>query len=199
MWPAEGTPKAGWRAAARQARLALDVAVIGSAVRAHLATWLAHRPPTTVLLYLATAVEIDVEPLVGEARLVGHRFAVTRAEPGGRLTLHPVDAPREVHRLGFAQAVADAAVVADGAIGVVLAPGLAFDVEGRRLGHGGGYYDRLLARLTGATSIGVTAEALVVPAGRLPVDVHDRPVDLLVTETGLRPSATAPPAPATGA
>lgn len=67
------------------------------------------------------------------------------------------------------------------AIDLVVAPGLAFDRTGRRLGYGGGAYDRYLARLRPtALLVGVAFEEQVVdevPAG--PVDV---PVHLVVTD-----------------
>lgn len=161
-----------------------------AAVRAHLVALLEARPPTTVLLYLALAQEADVEPVADDPALAHLDFAAARAEADGKLTLHPLASPRERHALGFTQPVVGSAVVPDADVGVVLVPGLAFDRSGARLGHGGGYYDRLLARLGPRTArVGVTAELLVLPAGSLPVDDHDQLVDVLVTESGAVPLA----------
>lgn len=66
-------------------------------------------------------------------------------------------------------------------VDVALVPGVAFDLVGGRLGHGGGHYDRLLARLTtGALRIGVAYSCQVVP--RVPRDGHDELVDIVITE-----------------
>lgn len=73
------------------------------------------------------------------------------------------------------------------AVDVALVPGVGFDVAGNRLGYGGGHFDRLLPRLRrGAVAVGVCLDEQVVEA--LPVEAHDRPVDLIVTPTRtLRP------------
>lgn len=61
-------------------------------------------------------------------------------------------------------------------------PGLAFDVNGGRLGRGRGYYDRLLGnpRFRGIR-IGITWEDRIVP--EVPREAHDVPVHLIVTES----------------
>ena len=67
-------------------------------------------------------------------------------------------------------------------VDVILVPGLAFDKAGNRMGRGGGYYDRLLdcARAAGpVTAVGVCFEWQCVV--QVPVEPHDRPVDLVVS------------------
>jgi 5-formyltetrahydrofolate cyclo-ligase len=72
------------------------------------------------------------------------------------------------------------------AIDLVLVPGLAFDPQGRRLGFGGGYYDRFLGRVH-ATKVGLTYGCLLL--AEVPEELHDVRVDLVVTEAGAcRPS-----------
>lgn len=65
---------------------------------------------------------------------------------------------------------------------LIVVPGVAFDNDGNRLGFGGGYYDRTLAR-SRAPSIGVCFECQRTP--RLPHASWDVPVPALVTERGV--------------
>lgn len=65
---------------------------------------------------------------------------------------------------------------------VVLVPGVAFDLSGFRLGHGSGYYDRFLGRLSPKVrKVGLAYDWQIVQ--ELPRETHDVPVDLVVTET----------------
>lgn len=64
---------------------------------------------------------------------------------------------------------------------LVVLPGAAFDTEGRRLGYGGGYYDRLLARLRRSIPlIALAYEDQIVDA--LPSEAHDIRVTIIVTD-----------------
>jgi 5-formyltetrahydrofolate cyclo-ligase len=63
---------------------------------------------------------------------------------------------------------------------VIIVPGVAFDRECRRLGFGGGYYDRLLSRAHGA-AIALSYEGQLVD--KVPTDSNDAPADILVTES----------------
>jgi len=66
---------------------------------------------------------------------------------------------------------------------VVLAPLLAFDRRGQRLGYGAGYYDMTIARLRTmhpVTVIGIAFAVQEVP--EVPTTAFDAPLDLVLTE-----------------
>ena len=63
----------------------------------------------------------------------------------------------------------------------ILVPALAVDRAGRRLGQGGGCYDRALPHATGRV-IAVVADDEVLDA--VPTEPHDLPVDAVLTPTG---------------
>ena len=66
-------------------------------------------------------------------------------------------------------------------IDLVVAPALAFDRQGHRLGRGGGFYDRFLASaLLKATACGLGFAEQVVD--QLPIADNDRRLDVLVTD-----------------
>lgn len=69
--------------------------------------------------------------------------------------------------------------VKSGELDLVLVPGLAFDLEGRRLGYGAGYYDRTLAGLA-CLKIGLAFDFQITAS--LPGESHDVALDLVVTE-----------------
>lgn len=67
---------------------------------------------------------------------------------------------------------------------LILLPGLAFDEKGKRLGYGGGYYDRYLAKYDNCIKIGIAYE---LQCGRdVPTDQTDVVMDMVVTEKGIR-------------
>ncbi len=66
-------------------------------------------------------------------------------------------------------------------IDLLIVPALAFDRQCNRLGRGGGFYDRFLARPElKAITVGVAFAEQIVET--LPIHPNDRPVDLVVTD-----------------
>jgi len=65
---------------------------------------------------------------------------------------------------------------------VAIVPGIAFDDACRRIGYGGGYYDRFIAEFTGLT-IAPAYQIQIVP--RIYPEPHDLTVDRVVTETAV--------------
>ena len=132
-----------------------------------------------MLTYSPMAGEPDVSHVPAAGRLL-----ITRTPESGPLTVHDADAEREMHRWGFSQPVASAVPVSPELIDVVLVPAALFDRKGNRLGHGRGYYDRLLAACRpDVLRIGVTTVRAVVEI--LPVEPHDIVMTHLATESGV--------------
>ncbi len=66
-------------------------------------------------------------------------------------------------------------------IDLVVVPGAGFDMQGNRLGYGGGYYDRFFMRLTPLTPrVALGFECQII--GQVPVDKHDAKMTKLITE-----------------
>lgn len=134
----------------------------------------------TVLTYSSMPGEPDVESVAGADRLL-----LTRTPKTGGLTVHPASSRMEIHRWGYRQPAEGATEVNPHEIDVVLVPGALFDRRGGRLGHGRGYYDRLLAACRpDVLKVGITSMGSLVE--RLPIEPHDILMTHLATEVGVR-------------
>ena len=69
-------------------------------------------------------------------------------------------------------------------IDVVVAPLVAFSNSGRRLGRGGGYYDRIMKKCEHTLYIGVAHSCQ--QSNDIETDDHDIPLDAIVTELGVQ-------------
>lgn len=181
--PDADASKSQWRDWARATRAELDFAPISDAVISGLLKWEPMLRSATVLLYLPMPGEINLQPLV-ESNLEC-KWLTTRTPDAGRaLTIHELGGPLQVHRYGYLQPHPSAPEVSPAEVDVVLVPGLVFDLHGTRLGHGAGFYDRLLARMGRQTLLaGVVPVDLVVD--RLPAAEHDVAMTHLATEEGV--------------
>ena len=71
--------------------------------------------------------------------------------------------------------------VLENELGLIIAPGLAFDKRGYRIGYGKGFYDRFLFGLSQKVpAVGLAFDFQVVPT--LPVSPGDFPLDLIITD-----------------
>lgn len=174
--------KATVRKEARARRKLLADADFAAAIARHAET-LPLRKDMIVGAYHALPEEADPALLLARLVALGCHIAFPRVAAKHQ--------PLEYHR------VPDGEVLAPGAFGIheplehwpsvlphmLLVPLLAFDASGNRLGYGGGFYDRTLEKLD-IPAIGIAYAGQEVPS--LPHEAHDRTLDMILTEQGLR-------------
>ena len=176
-----------WQAWTARSRDAAGMALAQSTSLVLTAARRSH-PPRIASAYLPMRTEIDPLPLLGAIFSAGVSTALP-VVPGKGVALHfrrwhPGDATVEA---GFGtREPSPASPLVDPDL--LLVPLLAFDAEGYRLGYGGGYYDRTLARLRASpnavTAIGIAfAEQEVDDVPHLD---YDQRLDGVLTPSGLR-------------
>jgi 5-formyltetrahydrofolate cyclo-ligase len=142
------------------------------------------RRALTLMVYLNFGSEVVTDDLVRWGLRNGKRIAVARCIPESRgLAACQIGGLEEVApgHYGIREPKAPSSLpVPAGEIDAVIVPAVAFDRRGYRIGYGGGYYDRFLPQAPQAVRIGIAFACQVVD--RLPVDVHDIPMDGIVTD-----------------
>jgi len=145
----------------------------------------------TLLLTLALPGEADLAPLAERLLARGVAVCLPRIDWDAR-TMTPVPVASLTQGLVTGrhgvQEPSEGEPVDLDALDAVLVPGLAFDVAGRRLGRGGGFFDRLLGDLLSigrAWRCGVGFACQIVE--RVPVESHDVLMDAVATESGVAP------------
>jgi 5-formyltetrahydrofolate cyclo-ligase len=140
-------------------------------------------PSSLVAVTVAHDGEIDPAPLAEALLAQGHGLCLPVVAGPKQIMIFRAwrpDQPLSPGAFGIPEPPASAPTVEPG---VLFVPLLAFDRRGNRLGQGGGFYDRTLARLRqkeGVLAIGLgfaAQETSVVPAGP-----HDERLDVIATE-----------------
>jgi 5-formyltetrahydrofolate cyclo-ligase len=145
------------------------------------------RHATHVGLYLATGSELPTLPLIQRAQREGKHLYLPRIGLHGnmRFVAWRPGAALRANRHGIAEPPL-ARMRPWRQLDLIIVPLVGFDRDGYRLGAGGGYYDRLLARRSSAhpPCLGWALAQQEIPA--VPRDPWDRRLDGIVTERGLR-------------
>ncbi|PKN57101.1 MAG: 5-formyltetrahydrofolate cyclo-ligase [Deltaproteobacteria bacterium HGW-Deltaproteobacteria-14] len=183
------TSKGAWRARLRRARRELDGAARAAAeaqLNARLLDLADAVGARIVAIYSAAGSEADPGPFAAAWRARGGVTAYPRVASAEAMTLARVDAASDLTP-GFRGVLEPAAACVEvpvGDVDLVVVPGLGFAADGRRLGQGGGFYDRLLAAPERrALAVGFAFGLQVVDG--IPTEGHDVVLDAIVTERGV--------------
>ncbi len=134
-----------------------------------------------VAVYLASPDELDLSDFIREMLSRGVKVVSPRWN-GETYELARIKGLDEVNlRRGPMNILepGEAEIVEPSAVAAWIIPGLAFTQDGKRLGYGGGWYDRLLADANGTLKIGVAHEFQIVD--NLPHEPHDILLDRVVS------------------
>jgi 5-formyltetrahydrofolate cyclo-ligase len=133
------------------------------------------------LAFWSFGSEVDTTPLLDGLRSRGTRVALPRTRDGDIVPVVWTPGSSMTQTSFGAREPVDGQVLEDRELDLIVVPGVAFDRSCRRVGYGGGFYDRLLARTDeGAAAVAIAFSMQVVdevPSGPL-----DRTVDAIVTE-----------------
>jgi 5-formyltetrahydrofolate cyclo-ligase len=137
-----------------------------------------------IFLYVAIGLEVATASVAEAAWRAGKTVLVPRVDWKRRrmdaIPCRSLDEGLVEGRYGLLEPAAGEPVDPE-TIELIVVPGLAFDRRGRRLGRGGGFYDRFLAQ-PGCTALRVGVAFDQQLTETIPTDAHDQPVDLLVTD-----------------
>ncbi|MBE0543166.1 MAG: 5-formyltetrahydrofolate cyclo-ligase [Verrucomicrobia bacterium] len=129
----------------------------------------------TVLFFAPLRTEPDIWPLLEEALVAGRTVALPRFSAPTQnyvaCVVRNLETDLRSGQFGIREPVASCAEIPLNRLDLVLVPGLGFDRNGRRLGRGKGFYDRLLATVPG-TKCGIAFDEQMVDAVPVgPLDV----------------------------
>jgi 5-formyltetrahydrofolate cyclo-ligase len=144
------------------------------------------RTADTIFFFISFRSEVDTVPMIKQALDAGKRVCLpyTYTESKQMVASHIVDFEKELEPGNYdimeprPECVRP---VPPEEIDIVIMPGVAFDVDGRRLGYGGGYYDRFLDRCR-PDSLRVAPCFDLQVIDEVPCADHDHQIHMIVTE-----------------
>ena len=145
------------------------------------------RTSSNIFIYISFRSEVETMPIVTALLQQGKNVSVplTRVSEK-RLDIVAIEDPERELTAGYCnipeprESIAASRTVAPETLDLIILPGSVFDQRGGRFGYGGGYYDRLLARIPSAYRCALAFEVQLV--NELPLQDHDQLLDCIVTE-----------------
>lgn len=143
-----------------------------------------------IFCYIGTAREINTRPILTAALRDGKLLALPRCVGKGIMEARQIVSLDDLEegRYGIPAPGEKRPLVSPEAFNLAVIPCATGNRQGRRLGYGGGYYDRYLPG-TQCPTVLLCRERLV--REDIPVESHDLLMDYLVTETGIWRTNTA--------
>jgi len=138
----------------------------------------AYKEASVIYGYLPYNQEVRTVPMLRQALADGKRVAVPKVFGEEMKFIYLTDLDRvEKGYAGIPEPVDDGPEAED-PTALVLMPGLAFDPEGHRIGYGGGFYDKFLAKEPEHPTLALCYDFQMLP--KLETEAFDIPVDWVI-------------------
>lgn len=138
------------------------------------------RSAKTVFAYASVGREVDTKGIIESAVEDGKRVCLPRTGSGGEMDFADISAGLHVARYGIPEPDGSLPALEPGREDVIIVPAVCCDRSGARLGQGGGYYDRYLARYPDAVTVCLCRERLL--SEKVPVEWNDVRTGYVITE-----------------
>lgn len=172
---------------ARRDALAPEQRIEMSLAMAEASESLPFDPGTVIAGYLPIRSEPDLRPMLARLRERGAGLCLPVVLDRETIVFREFVRGADLVKTGFGTSGpgADAEVLDPD---MLLMPLSSFDARGNRLGYGAGHYDRAIAslRARGKSPLLIGTAFSVQEAESLPAEGHDVPLDMILTERGLR-------------
>lgn len=141
----------------------------------------AYRKAHCIFCFVSHGKEPDTFPLLRQALQDGKTLCVPLCREMGQMDARQIMNIGDLRpgTYGIPEPKADAPLIAKAQIDLALIPCLATTKDGKRLGKGGGYYDRFLADYAGKTML-LCPKRLLLP--HVPTEPHDVLLPIVITE-----------------
>lgn len=139
------------------------------------------RAAGTVMAFWSFGSEVETSPLIERLHGAGKRVLLPRTDADEVAAVGYAPGDPVVATSFGAMEPAGPEVVRPEEVDVVIAPGVAFDRRGARVGYGGGFYDRFLSRTRPDAPVVAIAFSVQI-VDEVPEGRGDRRVDAIVTE-----------------
>ena len=155
-----------------------------------------YRAASAIVLYAAIGNEVSTDRILSDALAAGRAVFYPRMDTAaGTIVARRIRERRELARGAYGiLEPSESSEPLDSvkfAKILVCVPGVAFGLEGNRLGRGGGHYDRFIGQLGGETiSVGLAYSFQLLD--RIPETGFDRRLNIIVTESAVHRAGEAP-------
>lgn len=139
----------------------------------------------TVLGFFSMRDEVAMEKILRRLLELGKRVALPLVTGPGRMEAVELKSFADLAPGDFnIPTVREAAreIISPEELDCVIVPAVAFSEDGYRLGMGGGFYDRYLARAGNAFRLAAVFDCQIFPGEDFPREEHDQQVDAVFTE-----------------
>lgn len=144
-----------------------------------------YRDGEIIFCFAGAREEINTAPIIEDALSRGKQVGVPKCIAKGIMEVRRIRSLGDLEpgKYGILEPGSQAALIQPEEIDLAVVPCLSCSSDGRRLGYGGGYYDRYMEH-TQAVKAVICRKRLMCE--EIPMDTHDAAMDIVISEEGIR-------------